>query len=105
LDSAFNFGPGRDANRSVADLVQEVLKHWPGRWEDRSDPNAVHEAGLLQLVTDKAHALLQWSPIWSFADAVRETVTWYRETGREPGAAFAQALTRAQIARYTARTS
>lgn len=104
LDSAFNFGPGRDANRSVADLVQEVLKHWPGRWEDRSDPNAVHEAGLLQLATDKAHALLQWSPVWSFADAVRETVTWYRETGREPGAAFAQALTRAQIARYTART-
>ena len=103
LCSAFNFGPGHDANRTVADLVQEVLKHWPGCWEDRSDPNAVHEARLLQLATDKAHALLQWTPVWSFADAVRETVTWYRETSRDPSSATAQALTRAQIARYADR--
>jgi CDP-glucose 4,6-dehydratase len=103
LDSAFNFGPSHESNRTVADLVREVLKHWPGRWEDRSDPQAVHEARLLQLATDKAHALLQWTPAWSFADAVRETVAWYRQTAREPGPAVAQALTRAQIARYTVR--
>jgi CDP-glucose 4,6-dehydratase len=103
LCSAFNFGPGHDANRTVADLVEEVLKHWPGRWEDRSDPKAVHEAHCLQLATDKAHALLHWAPVWSFAEAVRETVMWYRETSREPGSAAAQALTRSQIVRYTAR--
>ena len=54
FSSAFNLGPGLDSNRSVADLVVEVLKHWPGRWEDKSDPNAVHEAKLLNLSTDKA---------------------------------------------------
>ena len=36
LTSAFNFGPDRDANRTVAELVEEVLRHWPGRWEDKS---------------------------------------------------------------------
>ncbi len=84
LCAAFNFGPGHDANRSVAELVEEVLKHWPGRWEDRSDPNAVHEAGLLQLATDKAHALLGWSPAWTFAEAVQETVAWYRAPQASP---------------------
>ena len=103
LCTAFNFGPGHDANRSVAELVQEVLKHWPGRWEDQSDPKAVHEAHFLQLATDKAHALLRWTPAWNFAEAVRETVTWYRETERDPSPATAQALTREQITRYTAR--
>src|SRR5581483_7589798 len=44
FNSAFNFGPNLDSNRTVADLVTTVLKQWPGSWEDKSDPNAVHEA-------------------------------------------------------------
>jgi len=80
-----------------------VLKHWPGRWENLSDPGVGHEAHFLQLATEKAHALLHWTPVWSFAEAVRETVTWYREASRNPGSAAVQALTRAQIARYTAQ--
>jgi len=75
--SAFNFGP-LDSNRTVAELVQEVLKSWPGTWEDRSDPNAVHESNWLELRTDKAGALLGWKAVWGFADAVRHTVGWYR---------------------------
>ena len=55
----------------MAELVTEMLKHWPGRWEDRSDPNAVHEAKLLQLATDKANALLGWAPVWTFPDRHR----------------------------------
>ena len=84
LDSAFNFGPGRESNRTVAELVTEVLKHWPGRWQDRSDPKAVHEANLLQLATDKANALLQWAPVWTFPKAIEQTVEWYREAASQP---------------------
>ena len=29
---AFNIGPTPDANRSVRDLVEELLRHWPGKW-------------------------------------------------------------------------
>ena len=46
LASGFNFGPTHEANRTVAELVGEVLKHWPGQWQDGSDPRAVHEANL-----------------------------------------------------------
>jgi CDP-glucose 4,6-dehydratase len=102
LASAFNFGPGRDANRPVGELVAEVLKHWPGEWEDKTDPKAVHEANLLQLATDKAHALLGWAPVWSFSTAVGQTVRWYREIARDGSPAVASKLTSAQIAQYVA---
>ncbi|GAB4249679.1 MAG: CDP-glucose 4,6-dehydratase [Candidatus Methylacidiphilales bacterium] len=98
LCSAFNFGPHLESNRTVKDLVEEALKHWPGRWEDRSDPNAPHEAGKLNLVWDKAHHVLGWSPRWSFAETVEKTVAWYREAaeGADP-----TELTRRQIAEYS----
>jgi CDP-glucose 4,6-dehydratase len=92
--TAFNFGPTHEANRTVAEFVQEVLEHWSGRWEDKSDPGAVHEAGLLQLSMDKAHALLGWSPVWKFSTAVEQTMKWYRSPSRE--------LTAVQITQYIA---
>jgi CDP-glucose 4,6-dehydratase len=100
LASAFNFGPAHEANRTVRNLVAEVLKHWPGRWEDQSDPKAVHEAGLLQMSTDKANALLGWAPVWSFSRAVEHTVSWYRETTADPRSA--SALAARQIGQYQA---
>jgi CDP-glucose 4,6-dehydratase len=78
LTSAFNFGPSNQSNRTVADLVQEILKSWPGAWVDRFDPKAIHEATLLNLSIDKALHLLKWRPLWSFEETVAETVGWYR---------------------------
>lgn len=99
LTSAFNFGPGLSSNRTVADLVQELLKHWLGGWDDKSDPNAVHEANLLNLATDKAFHFLNWSPVWSFEETVEKTTTWYRET--DAAATNIQELTSGQIQAYT----
>jgi len=100
LASAFNFGPAHEANHTVADLVNEVLKHLPGRWENKSDPKAVHEAGLLQLCTDKAHALLGWSPVWDFSTAIELTVKWYRDAAAKSDPAAIQKLTSTQITSY-----
>lgn len=76
--SAFNFGPALEANRSVRELVETVLAHWPGSWRDLSDPDAPHEAGRLHLQIDKAHHQLGWQPRWPFATTVERTVSWYR---------------------------
>ena len=103
LDSAFNFGPGHESNRTVEEVVGEILKHWPGKWEDRSDPAAVHEAMLLQLATDKANALLGWAPVWDFAIAIEQTVKWYRALAQSGDGCQPAKLTRDQIAAYTAR--
>ncbi|MBM5797857.1 MAG: CDP-glucose 4,6-dehydratase [Cyanobacteria bacterium K_Offshore_0m_m2_072] len=76
--TAFNFGPQLESNRPVRELVEEALRHWPGRWQDQSDANAPHEANLLNLVIDRAHHELGWAPRWDFATTVERTVNWYR---------------------------
>ena len=75
--SGFNFGPDPSANRTVKDLVTEILRHRGGKWEDRSDPKAVHEAGLLNLDIAKAREVLGWAPRWNFETTVAKTVEWY----------------------------
>lgn len=107
LSSAFNFGPALTSNRSVAELVDEVLKHWPGTWSDQSDPNAPHEATLLNLSTDKAFHLLEWSPLWSFEETIAQTTRWYRrahELGKDSGGELL-ALALAQIGAYQKRAA
>lgn len=100
LCTAFNFGPGLTANRPVGQLVDEVLRHWPGTRVNLAPTHAPHEAGLLNLATDKAFHRLGWQPRWDFATAVAHTVAWYRGAHAAP-ATVAQ-LCRQQIAAYTA---
>lgn len=76
---AWNFGPSLEASVPVAVLVEALAREWgSGAWEDRSDPAAPHEAGLLRLSIDKAWNRLGWAPRWSLEEAVRRTVEWYR---------------------------
>lgn len=96
--SAFNFGPQLEANRPVRELVEEALRHWPGSWQDQSDPNAPHEANLLNLVIDRAHHQLGWAPRWNFATTVERTVKWYRRV--QEGQATALECCRDDLAAY-----
>jgi CDP-glucose 4,6-dehydratase len=98
LVEAFNFGPPLASNRTVADVVQEIMKHWPGTWEDKSDPAALHEANLLNLATDKAAQILQWSSVWAFEKTIQATVEWYQKARDQN----VQDLTNSQIAEYAA---
>jgi len=100
LASAFNFGPGPAARQPVRELVEEILKHWPGRWVDGSDPRNLHEARLLSLAIDKAAALLDWHPVWDFPTAIQQTISWYyqRHTSATPDPL---GLSLAQITGYT----
>lgn len=95
--SAFNFGPQKNSNRSVRQLVEEILKHWPGRWVDQSNPRAVHEAGLLQLDIARAVRLLGWKPVWNFSKTIAQTVQWYRGA-KSP--ALARQLLLGEISNY-----
>ena len=103
LCSAFNFGPSHEANRTVRELVREVLKHWPGRSEDKGiAAGAVHEAGLLKLSTDKAYAMLGWSPTWDFRTTVAQTVKWYQQANATSESAAIRRMTQEQIEAYSA---
>ena len=83
---AFNFGPKLDANRTVEELVEEILKNWNGVWESSKNKDEPHEAGRLQLEISKAHHQLKWQPRWNFHTTIERTVKWYKdvESGADP---------------------
>jgi CDP-glucose 4,6-dehydratase len=111
LASGFNFGPGPAARHTVREVVDEVLKNWPGQWVDGSQverPTEAlsnemlpHEANLLVLAIDKACALLDWRPVWDFPQAIRHTVAWYEARHAAANADMAGFSLR-QIETYTA---
>lgn len=100
LATAINFGPGPDANRTVEDLVVEILKNRSGSWQDMSDPSALHEATLLNLSVEKASRLLDWKPRWGFEETIIKTVAWYDLVHRK--AVTPLEITRSQIAEFAA---
>jgi len=95
--SGFNFGPNPDANRTVKEVVEGLLKHTKGKWIDKSDPNAVHEAGLLNLDIRKAAKVLGWKPTWDFAETIAKVAEWYVgvQNGEKP-----MELTKKQIQEF-----
>lgn len=101
LEDAFNFGPGVEAERTVRELVETSLRHWPGTWHDASDPNAPHEAKRLALAIDRARDRLGWTPRWDFEKTIAETIGWYR-AARDATPASLRNLSLASIAAYEA---
>jgi CDP-glucose 4,6-dehydratase len=80
LSSSFNFGPSSGSEHSVVELVEEILRYWPGAWHEQPERDAPPEAQHLRLATDKALRLLGWSPRYDFNQTVQKTVDWYRES-------------------------
>jgi len=98
---AFNFGPDPTACHNVRQLVEEILKHWPGTWEHIMQEKHLAEAPLLNLSIDKAEERLGWVPRWDFAVTVAQTIAWYRGYAADSSPKAMAAFTRKQIAAYT----
>lgn len=102
LASGWNFGPKLDGTRTVRELATEIIAQWgSGRIEERLDPNAPHEASILRLSIEKAHAKLGWAPRWGFEEAVARTVEVYRAQASGASPAELQRRCLAQIADYS----
>ncbi len=100
----WNFGPAAASAQPVSALANALVKAWgQGSWVDQSDPKAHHEASLLRLSIDKAHAKLGWLPRWDFDETIARTVAWYRAQQEGASAAQLKALTLEQIAAYEGR--
>lgn len=76
---AWNFGPHQNAEVSVKYLVESIIQDWNGGGEWLKDKNEQpHEAHYLRLDCSKAKMKLGWTPLWSFREAVKKTVEWYK---------------------------
>jgi CDP-glucose 4,6-dehydratase len=78
FDGAWNFGPDRSGNRTVADVLYRLQAHWPEmHWHHKAAPQP-HEANLLYLDSAKAHGQLGWQPVWNLDTTLEKTADWYR---------------------------
>ena len=84
--SQFNFGPYLSSNKTVEELVEEIIKIWPGKWENPNQDNLLHEANLLHLQIEKAEQMINWQPKWDFKKTIKYTVNWYKDfnSGENP---------------------
>jgi len=75
----WNFGPPSSSIRTVKDLTDRLVKHWPGVGVVIDPPkDAPHEATLLHLSIEKAQSYLGWYPRYHFDQAVDATGSWYK---------------------------
>src|SRR5262249_29141658 len=82
---AFNFGPKAIDSQSVASLVAQFQKYWPGANSQSVEniPGKL-EAPSILLSYDKASQFLEWNPVLSFSQAVEMTGLWYKEFYSNP---------------------
>jgi CDP-glucose 4,6-dehydratase len=101
LREAWNFGPRLEDAQPVQRVVELLIESWgEGRWDDRQDPAAPHEAKFLRLSIEKAQALLGWLPRWNLRQAIGKTADWYRSYYRERPAQGMRELCLDQIRAY-----
>ncbi|MBC7490414.1 MAG: CDP-glucose 4,6-dehydratase [Glaciimonas sp.] len=75
---AWNFGPDREGNRQVKQVLAALKADWPSVEWNCSETPQPHEAQLLHLDSGKAREILSWRPVWSFDESVEATADWYR---------------------------
>ena len=81
---AWNFGPDDGSHLTVAEMADRLIQYWgDGSWSGtdlKSVPqgDSLHEANLLKLNCDKAHAELNWHSILTIDECLQMTADWYK---------------------------
>jgi CDP-glucose 4,6-dehydratase len=77
---AWNFGPVGVGTMTVRSLVDRVIEEWgSGTSEIGARDKKRPEASILKLDCTKAVDALNWRPSLKVAEAIRMTVSWYKE--------------------------
>jgi CDP-glucose 4,6-dehydratase len=85
-------------------MADRLIKYWgDGSWEDLSDPKALHEANLLKLNCDKAHAGLNWHGVLTIDECFQMTADWYKIFYAAPPRDSMYDICTQQIAEYGER--
>ena len=84
----------------VERVVKQICKLWgDGRYTIDATPQP-HEAHMLCLDCTKANIELDWKPRYRVAEALRETVAWYKAWSENPAPAHMREVTARQIDEY-----
>jgi CDP-glucose 4,6-dehydratase len=98
---AWNFGPNSTEDATVIEVAEIAAGLWgdDARVERASKPLDFHEARSLRVDSSLARSELGWKPRWSLAQALEQTIAWYRASFRGKDLA---AISRDQIRAYEA---
>jgi len=78
VDTAFNFGPDQEDERSVMAMAEEFTNRLGSpKLKVLDVPAEGREAEVLRLNCDKARGLLDWRPRWGFEQMLEMTASWY----------------------------
>ncbi len=77
---AWNFGPEKDSEIYVEDLVKKIKKYWDSfEYEIEQNKSNPHEANFLKLDSSLAKNKLEWKPIFDIDKCLEKTIFWYKE--------------------------
>lgn len=77
VSGSWNFGPKILESKSVLDLLNKVNESFmPILWQETTSQQP-HETPTLLLDSSKANRQLNWCPVWSFDEAIEQTVDWF----------------------------
>ena len=77
-NSAFNFGPGKNNNISVIDVLNKSKKYFNEiKFSIASEKN-FYEANLLFLNNSKSKKYLAWKPLLDIEETLQLTFNWYK---------------------------
>jgi CDP-glucose 4,6-dehydratase len=99
VEGAWNFGPGRENEITVADMAHRFMRVMGAEEPIRLEPSPLPEAQALRLEISKAQAELGWRPKFGIAQTIEMTAEWYRARA-DGGPDRAAAVARSQIAAY-----
>lgn len=79
----WNFGPRAESISTVWEVATRLVENYgKGQLQDRSDPNALHEANFLMLDISKAKFKLGWEPRMNIDQCMNMVVDWYKHYQR-----------------------
>ncbi|WP_207652710.1 CDP-glucose 4,6-dehydratase [Desulfosporosinus sp. FKA] len=94
LAGQYNIGPNESDCVTTAEIADVFCKTWGEcEWQDKSNPNAPHESGLLKLDCSKMRSVFGWKPLWNIKSALDKVVEWETHANK-------QAVTEKQIKEY-----
>lgn len=81
FEGCYNIGPDEGDYVTTGFLVDTFCKSWENEmsWQNVSQKDAPHEAGLLRLDCSKIRSVLGWRPVWDVKTAVEKTARWEKE--------------------------
>jgi CDP-glucose 4,6-dehydratase len=94
----WNFGSKKNTTTSVHQVVKKIVKYWGSGKIKLKNRHKYYEQENLQLNITKSFKQLNWQPILSIDESIKQTIIWYKNVQEKK--ISAESITTEQIKQY-----